>query len=264
MSKDKVKETNGDEVLKASDVQKCAGISYRQLNDWDSKGIISSSRKKKAGWRTFSTKEVFMLMICKEIRDKFGTPLESLGFIKSFMLQDKADHFRYALEMMALYGLNVYLLTDLKETFIMDNELEFRDLFKLGFFRGEESKSYIFISINPIVNRMSEARGIQTFKADGRLVIELDKMAAKGFELQQILQGGNYSKVIIQLKNGQIFQVDTEEELGEEEKENLNRELMKVFGSEKYGNLMLKMHDGEITRATRTLHKKVKKATERT
>jgi hypothetical protein len=58
----------------ACDVYRTAGLSYRQLNNWDLKGVLPNSRRKEAGWRTFSYREVFAIFVCSEIRTRFGVP----------------------------------------------------------------------------------------------------------------------------------------------------------------------------------------------
>jgi hypothetical protein len=138
----------------ASDVKEAAGLSYRQLNDWESKGALASNREGKAGWRKFSRREVFALMVCGEIRRRFGVSVESLRWIKDFMLQEGADHFRYAVETIGNYGFAVWLLTDLKETFVMDNDLELEDMLHHGYFRAEDSNGFILLQVNPLVNRL--------------------------------------------------------------------------------------------------------------
>lgn len=157
----------------ASDVKASAGLSYRQLNDWESKGALPGNRESEAGWRKFTLREVFAVMVCAEIRRQFGVPLESLRWVRSFMLQEGANHFSYAVETIDNYGFAVWLLTDLKETFIMDTDLEMEDLLHLGFLRGASPKGFILIPINPLVNRL-----LQCHKPPIKLKIH-DKIYAK-------------------------------------------------------------------------------------
>ena len=84
-----------------------------------------------------------LTLICNEIRRLYGTPVERLRFVRSFMMQEGADHLAAAIRLMA-HGLHVFLLTDLKETFVMDSDLEFRDYMELGYFRVEETRPYVF------------------------------------------------------------------------------------------------------------------------
>ena len=97
----------------AADVKKAAGVSYRQLNDWEKKGVIDPPREGAAGWRKFTPREVFTIMVLREIRDRFGVPAASLAWVRKFMLQQNADHFAAAVRLMS-YGMTVFLLTDLR------------------------------------------------------------------------------------------------------------------------------------------------------
>ena len=128
-------------------------MSYRQINTWDAKGNLPNQREQEESWRKFSPREIFTIMVCKEIRDRFGTSLESLRYVRTFMLQDGADHLQAAVDLMA-YGFAVFILTDLKKTFVMDSDLEFEDLFHLGYLLGAEDQGYVFIQVNHLVNRL--------------------------------------------------------------------------------------------------------------
>src|SRR5688572_30182562 len=107
-----------DPTYTAKDAKDLAGVSYRQLNDWDSRGAVAADRDAEGGWRKFSPKQIFALMVCHEIRRLYGTPLERLAYVKNFMMQEKANHLLAAIELMEV-GLHVFLLTDLEKTFIM-------------------------------------------------------------------------------------------------------------------------------------------------
>jgi len=95
--------------LRSADLKKSTGLTYRQIHDWQSKGVLPDKRKDKKKWKTFSAKEVFAMIVCKEIRNKFGVPLEALNFVKSFMLKEEANYLKYAFEMMLNYGFTIYL-----------------------------------------------------------------------------------------------------------------------------------------------------------
>lgn len=140
--------------LTASAVRDAAGLSYRQLNDWDAKGVLPESREKEGEWRKFSPRDVFVLMVLAEIRKHFGVPLESLSWVKSFMLQEGANHFQAAVEIMGTLGVSVFIVTDLKKTFFMDPDVEIGKLIQLGMYRGNEPAHFLAIKVNPLVNRL--------------------------------------------------------------------------------------------------------------
>lgn len=135
-------------------VQDAAGLSARQQNDWDSRGLLPHERDGKEGWRRYTPREIFVLMVCAEIRRQYGTPVERLKWVQECMLEDGANHFEAAVRLMAILGVGVWLCTDLQETFVMDSELEFIDMWKLGFFGAESETAFVFLPVNPIVNRL--------------------------------------------------------------------------------------------------------------
>jgi len=148
----------GDVSFTAKDVKKIAGLSYRQLNDWTSKGLLDDDREGQE-WRTFTPKQMFVLLTCATLREQFGAPLEGLGYVANFMLDEKANHFAWAVEAIANRGYAIYLLTDFRKTFIMESDLEFEIMFRRGVFRSEGHVGYALLHINPLVNAVLEAMG---------------------------------------------------------------------------------------------------------
>jgi DNA-binding transcriptional MerR regulator len=141
----------------ASDAKKVGGVTYRQLNDWDSKGALpNQQREQGAGWRKFDPKRFFVLLVCAEMRKQFGIPIEKLAWLQRFMLQDDANHFLAAVRMMER-GLAVLIFTDFCENFNMDSDFDIADLLKLGYCTREEPQSYVLLSVNSIVNKMLAA-----------------------------------------------------------------------------------------------------------
>ncbi len=143
-----------DRAYSSRDVQDAAGLTRRQQNDWDGRGLLPHDRDGEEGWRRYTPREIFILMVCSEIRRQYGTPVERLKWLQDFMLQDGAHHFRVAVEMMATLGVGVWLLTDFEDTFIMDSELEFADLWEMGFFGAASEKGYVLVPLNALVNRL--------------------------------------------------------------------------------------------------------------
>jgi DNA-binding transcriptional MerR regulator len=140
----------------ASDARKVAGVTYRQLNDWDLKGALPSQRRQISGWRKFDPKQFFVILVCAEIRKQFGVPIEKLASLQKLMLQDGADHFSAALKMMR-HGLAVLILTDLSQQFDMDADFAIAELLGRGYCRYDKPQSYVLLLVNPIVNKMLKA-----------------------------------------------------------------------------------------------------------
>jgi hypothetical protein len=138
--------------FKASDAKKAAGLSYRQLNDWSTKGALADGRDS-ASWRRFSPRKLFALSVCAQIRTTFSVPLDRLSWLKTEMLKGGRDYFKFTVEKMT-EGRAVWLLTDLSETLLIDPDSEFEDLFANGYFRDDSGVGYIFINVNDVANRI--------------------------------------------------------------------------------------------------------------
>jgi hypothetical protein len=137
----------------ASDAKKLGGTTYRQLNDWDSKGALPGGRAQSSAWRKFDPRQFFVILVCAEIRKQFGAPIEKLAWLQKFMLQRKANHFFSAVRMMR-HGMAVLILTDLARQFDMDCDFAIGDLLRSGYCRYDKPQSYLLLLVNPIINKM--------------------------------------------------------------------------------------------------------------
>lgn len=241
----------------ASDVKKAAGLSYRQLNNWNSKGALPGERVGEEGWHKFSPRDIFALMVCSEIRNQFHVPLESIKWIQSCMKQEGANHFAAAIEIISTYGFTVWLLTDCKTTFVMDSDLEFEDMFKLGYFRDNGPQGYIFLKINPIVNRLlSCLKTPIELKTHTRVYtkihnarMELATQTPQEFEVLRLVRDGGYDRINVQLKNGKIISAEAEEEISDSDR----KRLLEIIEQNKYQTVTIKKHDGKIVRLSRKI-----------
>ena len=143
-----------DKKFSAKHARDIVGLSYRQLNDWSSRGALPCEREGERGWRRFPPKEFFAMAVASELRSHYGIPVEKLQFVLDFMTKDDGrDHFVAAVQIMQR-GLQVLLLTDLQKTFLMDSDLELEDMFQAGFLRAAGQGNYVLLNLNLIVNRL--------------------------------------------------------------------------------------------------------------
>jgi hypothetical protein len=242
----------------AGDVKNAAGMSYRQLNDWDAKGALPSQREQESGWRKFLPKEIFAIMVCKEIRDRFGTSLESLRFVRNFMLQDGADHLKSAIDIMQ-NGCAVFIMTDLKKTFVMDSDLEFEDLFQCGCFRGQEDQGYVFIQVNYLVNRLLAclkkpvALRIhdETYRAVMQARADTTIRNQQEFAVIRAIRQGDYKRVSLTKKNEEEMLLEVEQELSPPDI--ARADLNKIMAEHDFQTVTVSRHGGRNTRVKRTL-----------
>jgi hypothetical protein len=141
-------------MFSSRDVEQAARLPLWQQNRWDALGVLPHARSGEAGWRRFSLREIFALAICVEIRRRFKVPLERLKGVQYHMLCGGADHLRAAVDQMASLGVGVWLLTDLEDTFVMDCEAKFQDLWRLGFFPAHNESGFVLLNLSPLVNRV--------------------------------------------------------------------------------------------------------------
>jgi DNA-binding transcriptional MerR regulator len=71
-----------EKMLKSSDVKRILGISYRQLSDWEKRGVLNTifkrqRRTKTKGWRTFSIADLISLGLLREAKGQ-GISITSL------------------------------------------------------------------------------------------------------------------------------------------------------------------------------------------
>jgi DNA-binding transcriptional MerR regulator len=139
--------------LMPRDVQVLAGLSYRQLNQWESRGAVPHRRGRDAGWRRFSPSEVFTLMVCAKVRRRLNVPLQSLKWLRKRMLQHGIDHLDAALRFINA-GEDPCLLTDLRETLVLDSGTKCIHL--LLNIDNRDSGIVIFLKIDDIAKRLRE------------------------------------------------------------------------------------------------------------
>ncbi len=148
-----MKKTEVNQSFTPGDVRDITGLTYRQLNDWEARGAIPSDPERGSKWRSFTAKDVFAILICAEIRNKYGTSVEQLNFINDFMRQAGPNHFQAAIELIERTGCSIWLQTDF-ESFVMGTELEFLDFFQQGLFTGASEEAYVMMNLTPLVNKL--------------------------------------------------------------------------------------------------------------
>ncbi len=242
-----------DPTLTAGDVKNATGMSYRQLNDWDAKGALPSQRRQDADWRKFTRRQVFAIMVCKEIRDKFGTPLENLRGVSKFILEDGAGHLENAVQLM-FFGLAVFILTDLKETFVMDSDLGLLAMLDSGMLRAKEDQAFLLIQVNHLVNRL-----FACLKMPGAFHISRDNYeVVKSTRLQMVAQSEQEIAVIRAIRQGDYKRVSLTKKNDEDMVLELEQELPESEAATVDVNGLLKEHEFQTVTVSRTNGKNVR------
>ncbi len=235
-------------VYSARDVQAVAGLSYRQINDWDNRGSLPHARDNEGGWRRFSARDIFVLMVVSEIRHRFGVPVNMLDWLRDFMLQEGADHLQAAAKLMAMLGVGVWLITDLEEIFIVDSELEVMDRARHGFFGGDHGAGYVMLKLNPLVNELlgslSEPIHLPAHSRGYDILHQIRERfgvrSAGEFKVLQAIRSGDFKRVEIKLENGEIRTIRTTTPQPKDVR------LSDLLGEEDYQRITVVRRDGEV------------------
>jgi hypothetical protein len=238
--------------FRACDVQLAAGLSYRQLNNWDSIGVLPNSRGAALGWRKFSYREVFALAVCSDIRSRFGVSLDALKPLQSYLLREDIDFLGDVRERMTTHLFAFYLLTDLRELFFLIPDVEFESVATRNLLRGDAPAAFILLKINPLLSRIllcldTPARlktshgAYDTFDAkrqEGTVQNEQER------EVLRLVREGCFDRISIQLKDGNIVRAEAEKEIPESQR----RKLLNILNSRDFQTVTMTKQDGEIVR----------------
>ena len=248
-----------DTEFAPADLKEVTGLTYKQLNGWDKKGALPTDEQRGEKWRKFTPRMAFTAAVCSELRKRFNFPLESLVKIKAYMLQEGADHFSYAVEVMST-GFAVWLLvTPDADVFIMDTDTEFEDMFQSGFLRSRKIGGFTFLHINPLVNRvLSCLKEPIELSICPKIYEQIDeaKRAMRSrnnqeFQLLQFVRQPEVESVTANLKGGEITELFVDEELKKPDDaidENLSLKTLMTSG---YQTLTVKNHGGQVARLNR-------------
>ncbi len=238
----------------AKDVSDLAGLSYRQINDWEEKGILPSARRGEKGWRKFSAGEVFIIAVCARLRKQFGASRDQLKFIRKFMCQPGANHFEAAVGLMRRLRLAVFLVTDFEKVFVMDSSLEVSDMFRSFFGFGEQPQAYAFLKVNDIVNKMIQSKHPDVeIKEDERMLggfnYAIHQSSVHNDSESQMLsevRKDDVRRVEVIIRKGKIDRVVVERDMPEEEL----AELKDAWTSVDFGKVTVQLQNGEIVDST--------------
>ena len=236
----------------ACDVYRTTGLSYRQLNNWDLKGVLPNSRGTETGWRTFSYREIFAILVCSDLRTRFGVPLESLKTLQMYLMREDIGFLGEALERISAERFALYLVTDLKESFRMISDAELQSTSMSGLFRGDEPAAFILLKLNPLVNKITRLLDhpfqLQTSSAAYEAIDEtLDAVTVRNHKEREVLRlvrEGDYDRISIQLKDGNIVSAETEKEISKSQQ---NR-LLDILNNREFQTVTVTKHDGEIVK----------------
>lgn len=72
-----------EKSLMASDLKELAGVSYRQINDWEDRGYLVSKRDSNERWHRFSILDLIGYVLLKEVK-KHGIPISKISNVLEY------------------------------------------------------------------------------------------------------------------------------------------------------------------------------------
>lgn len=239
--------TDDDRTLSSGAVQRATDLTYRQINDWDGRGAMPHSRTSAKGWRRYSPRDVFSLIIAAELHRRFGIPVKKLRYVTSIMSQDGVNHLLYAVDLMSMLGVDMWLMTDFESVFVLDSELEFDDLSQYGVMGGVGGESFVMMKLTALVNRVLESLDHEPFEptdAGRNLSRELRGHANTKSESErrvlQAIRSGSFTKVEVMTRDGLVTTIRTSE------KRDPEASLDELLREHPYQTLTVHMADGGI------------------
>ncbi|MDI6780640.1 MAG: MerR family transcriptional regulator [bacterium] len=140
-------EALNDKILLCNQLTKHTDITYRMINDWDSRGMFDAERQTMRGWRKFSMIDVIKLSIIKRLKDE-GFPLYKLKGILNWLECNPAIEFGIK---QLIENTNCYLYTDLEDEYGIYSDEELLDFLKL---KKEKERISIIVPINHLIKNI--------------------------------------------------------------------------------------------------------------
>ena len=142
-------------TLTAKETKEISGLSYRQLNDWDTKGILPVQKRESSDtwrWRRFTGAHAIQLSVLAKLR-KTGLPVIDLKKLHQWMRDGEKSMSEYIKEQIAR-GHGVFLSTNLKDRFFFnsDGDKNISEMILLAYNEHGGMGIVMQISINDIVN----------------------------------------------------------------------------------------------------------------
>jgi len=226
---------------------KLASVTYRQLNSWEDKELLTTERVEENSWRRFSIIDALWVKIIQELR-AFGLSTEQIKNAKD-SLTFGASKYKVAMPILEFYTafaignkMPVLLLVFRDGVAVPTNYTQYRVAQQVA-----DLENHIQINLNKLLQTLfPDVDLTANYKAD--LLPDVDEM-----ELLAFLRIGNYEKVEIFYKGGKMQVVEGMERL------DANKLVMEAIREHSYQKIEVVVEDGKTVALTRKVKKKIKK-----
>lgn len=220
-------------------------VSYRILNHWEQKGLLSTERPEGKGWRKYSLLDIVWVHIIIQLR-KFGYPLEKIHIIKE-SLSHKNEHVSAfpILEFfiaISLAKVPCYLTVFANGEALLVTFSEFQSAVDLGTIERDS----LLININDILQKIYSKKDLSPDYS------ETYELSEEEVQLLIAVRLNKWSEIKIRGKGGKITMIERTENIENETK------VVEILRSGNYQNIELKQEDGKVVSIKRTVKKKIK------
>jgi hypothetical protein len=248
--------------FKALDIRELTGLTYRQLNHWEKLGILPMTRESKSSerWRQFNISEFFAIIICVELRKRFGASLEVLKWVRTRLLQPQAiGPFDYSIKMVQRYGFEICLLTDFRSLLIVGDELEIKQYINAGQYCSQEFESFVFLKLKKILNTIlsfilkksvtlePDSEIFTPIKNITKIMLNSNKLSPEEKELLVIIKNRKFGHLEIRLQDGTLKAMKATAEIPIDGK-NAEAQIMEHLRKHDFQTLSIIKQDGKLIR----------------
>lgn len=226
---------------------KLASVTYRQLNSWDDKELLTTERVEENSWRKFSIIDALWIKIIQELRS-FGLSTEQIKVAKDSLAYGASKH-RVAMPILEFYiafaignKMPVLLLVFKDGVAVPTNYTQYRVAQQLA-----ELENHIQINLNKLLQSLFPDVDL-TANHNADLLPNVDEM-----ELLAFLRIGNYEKVEIFYKGGKMQVLEGLERL------DADKLVMEAIREHSYQKIEVVVENGKTVALNRKVKKKIKK-----
>jgi len=183
----------------AKGAKQISGVTYRQINEWDSKGVLPCrKREKKNNWRQFTGSDVIILSIISALRD-MGIPMFKLKKLHDWINQEKT--LKFILKYIYQFNSHVYLVTDLEDYYILpDEDVEIHVL-------ALSNKPMLILRLNPIIETVCNALDADYPKVKIESQRNEDKELFK--KIKRRIKNNSHQIIELKVRNHKVVNIKT-------------------------------------------------------
>lgn len=239
--------------IRVKQLRTIAGLTYRQIGDWEAKGVIPKTHGASGQWRSFTPSQTFGLAVLAEVRRRLGAPLESLRWLGSVLMAEGAKHLYQAIGKISVDGVPVLIVTDLKKVLHVVSSIELGEALVAGKFPVNGAETLVTVKVNEMARHIVKLAGLSMDLGEhGQGYGWAAARHAKSPEEEKILtllRSVQFNKIEVDLANGQVRMVTAEQTIPQP----ALQDIIKLTAGAGFQTVEVVQHDGATVRGRRRI-----------